>query len=993
MSITSRWAQERSPTWGAAVFGPDQAITGTTPAAVTNTDWWKRADLSYTDTDGYTINTAGWGAGDWQYTANDYDTNGNVIRTWDEYGTRWVLAQGLEPGAGEQFATVTKYNDDITSGGTVVTPAGTLVTDVWAPANWAIPTAPTGPDYVLLRTHTKMTYDQGAPNSGIDPNTDQPYRLVTNQVVTSETPDIPAATVDDTLSISFTGYDKVESSDPKSGWDLGTATSITVDMDQSASINSGDITTVTRFDGQGRVIENRQPTSNGADAGTRQTIYYTGDASASVAACRNKPQYAGWVCQVGPIAQPSGQSMPVTTTTAYTWDGQTATEQDVSGSVTSTTTTTFNAQDRPVTTTTSVSGLSSSTAVPVITTSYDLATGQTTGTSSTAGTTAMTYDNWGRQLSYSNTPTGQPVDTAATTYNNLGRVTKIVDGNGETRYTYDGTDANGVTETRGLVTGLTVKTTGGSEYTTTGAYDHAGSLVTEKLPGQITRYSSYDLAGQNIFTAYHGTIIDPDTGDPTEDPQPLAVFSTNRSADGKIAFEWGPGSDQTYYYDQAGRLTMAEDNSAYFPTRQNHLGCQTNTYTFDANGNRTSQKSAEPGSGGACTLTGATTTTRAYDAADRPTTGGNGTGSYTYDQLGRQTKIPAADAPHDDLGDIDLAYYDTDAIKTITQDGTTTSFTLDGVNRRNTQTATGGASTSTLHRHYTDDGDNPTWTEETTGGSTITTRYTEGLDGDLGITLTTQAGTTTAQLALTTNRGDNATTLTIPATGTAIPDAEGWHLYNEYGDLRAPTPPSPTPGSIYGIGYGWLGAKQRATLNTGLTLMGARLYNQTTGLFTSTDPIFGGNVTLYAYPADPINSTDLTGKWCVAGVGTTCTRYLKNENKTLVPVRHNIKKKLKKTHNLTWKSAKWLMPRLRYDRVERNRSTPGWYDIVYRRRIHEYICNYWGTKCYKSGRSLVVRAIVNFGKGSDGRTIGLKSMYCEGYYKKCPSWINGRKKK
>lgn len=45
--------------------------------------------------------------------------------------------------------------------------------------------------------------------------------------------------------------------------------------------------------------------------------------------------------------------------------------------------------------------------------------------------------------------------------------------------------------------------------------------------------------------------------------------------------------------------------------------------------------------------------------------------------------------------------------------------------------------------------------------------------------------------------------------------------------------------------------------------MGARLYNQTTGLFTSTDPIYGGNTTSYGYPTDPINQTDLDGNWLV----------------------------------------------------------------------------------------------------------------------------------
>lgn len=43
-------------------------------------------------------------------------------------------------------------------------------------------------------------------------------------------------------------------------------------------------------------------------------------------------------------------------------------------------------------------------------------------------------------------------------------------------------------------------------------------------------------------------------------------------------------------------------------------------------------------------------------------------------------------------------------------------------------------------------------------------------------------------------------------------------------------------------------------------LMGVRLYSPQSGLFTSVDPVLGGNANRYTYPGDPINSFDLDGK-------------------------------------------------------------------------------------------------------------------------------------
>ena len=283
--------------------------------------------------------------------------------------------------------------------------------------------------------------------------------------------------------------------------------------------------------------------------------------------------------------------------------------------------------------------------------------------------------------------------------------------------------------------------------------------------------------------------------------------------------------------------------------------CQTRGYGFDVNGNRTSLTRTGDAGGGMCATSGGSTTTWSYDTADRLT------GGYSYDALSRATTVPAADTPNGSgSSDVTLGYYNTDAIASITQDGTTTSYTLDPAGRRSVSTSVTGSTTNqTVTRHYTDASDNPGWVTTVIGSTSTTTRYAESIGGDLAATITDNGTTTSVNLPVVDPHGDVVTSIDIPASG----DPSGitaWIDTDEYGNPLT-TAAGATPTSGTGIGYGWVGGKQRATTDTGLLLMGARVYNPVTAQFTSIDPVFGGNPTAFGYPLDPINGYDLNGQW------------------------------------------------------------------------------------------------------------------------------------
>lgn len=968
-----------APTYAAAVFGPD--YTGTVPDPVTGAGTgidWRYADLSYTDAQGYTINTAGFGAGRWLYTWTDYDELGNVVFSLDSDAIATILdkvAAGTSVGFLPGYGTTTVYNPATgaspPAGLPANTPAGAVVTDVYEPAREMV--HPYG-QLLQTRPRTHTDYDQGAPNGGLNPDTGataaerRGYALATSETVyaANSTENAPPGTPTSAQIISRTliGYDpKAGAPAGTSGWVLGAATSSVIDMDTDGVVDpvgawgiGGDIPTVTYYDTLGRTVETRQPKSaagTGTDAGTTLTSYYTVAAQAAPnTACGGTTATAAWAglpCRTYKAGAPSGgssQTMPDTKFSAYSYLLAPTTTEETSGSVTRTSSSTYLLDGRASTASQAVAGLASSTPTDTSHNTYDTATGallkiETKNAAGTVvtGRTSSTYDSWGRTLTTKNEVPGDPANPAAglvadlstTAYDSVGRVQSVTDAKGGTTYTYDGTDVAGNLERRGLVTKLEVTRAGtaitaANLLTYAGAYDAGGNLVREDLPGGLSRRITFNEAGQAKSLEYLGqlteyTLNEDGTYTPgTATTGTWLMWSNQVNGKGQIvreytpagaAFDGTPGvlnpgeiqpvpigqaeaSDKMYGYDWAGRLTTATDRTAVSsgmtidPDTWGSAAapCTMRGYQFDANGNRIAANIDEHADGNCLgTANSTVSTSYSYDSADRPymsldPDGSSGpqsaSGWYIYDELGRQTTLPSADAPDPSKGHITLGYYDNDLPRSIAQGGTTTTYTLDTADRRwRSVTIAANGDSTTTDRHYTDGGDNPAWTTSTfipNGGAAqpeVFTRYTETLGGDYGVQ-TDAAGA--AVMTLANPHGDTATTVTIPAGTSATTPAVsigGWADYTEYGlpNTGADGTSGVTTADVDqvdgALGYGWLGAKQRATSaeSAGLTLMGVRLYNAKRGQFTSVDPVPGGNSTAYAYPQDPINMFDLDGRW------------------------------------------------------------------------------------------------------------------------------------
>ncbi|WP_406386411.1 RHS repeat-associated core domain-containing protein [Streptomyces sp. NBC_01618] len=795
------WGQTQAPTDATAVFPADSVPAGHIGNQLTAADY-RRAGIHYLAASGDLVNTAAPGG---HISASENDRFGNTVRGLT--AANRSLALGLTAAdrdiqAGLGIAQLTSAERaELLSSRSVYNAAGTRKLEEFGPLRRVELTADLKSDTTVLvpagtsvtaRPWTVNEFDAGRPTDGTATIKDQ----VTKTSTGAQVRDHP--TVHGETRQTQTVFD----------WAKGVSVKTIQDPGGEA------LTTETVHDAQGRVVKQLMPGSNGTDAATRVTTYWS---ATGVGACQGRPEWAGKACSTGPAgAVTGGGSNPaqlVTSTTEYDWWGNAAKTVDTANGVTRTTTTTHDAAGRPAQV--SITG-GVGAAVPQVTIEYDPANGEAVkSVSSTGGTITRVYDKLIRLISYTDADGGQ----TQVQFDALDRPIKATDSVPSTvTFSYDH-----AAEPRGLPT----KTSDSVAGDFTAAYDADGGVVSEKVPGGYSLAQTRDTAGSAIARTY------------TRDSDGMVVFSdqTSESVHGQVTAQ-AAWSDQKYTYDKVGRLSTVKDTA--------DTVCTTRSYGFDQRSNRTSLTTATGTPGADCPTTGGTTRTHTYDSADRASDAG-----WTYDAFGRTSTSP----DHGTIG-----YYANDLAHQQTANGKRQTWQLDSDLRFRSWKAEIGSGSSWTQtesklNHYDSDSDNPRWVVEDTATGAVT-RNVETVTGTLGAT-TDKTGNTVLQL--TNIHGDIA--LQLPLDAGKAPVA----LDNdEYGNARSGQPQAR---------YGWLGSQQRpADTPSGLMLMGVRLYDPSRGRFMQTDPVYGGSANAYDYSnADPCNSTDTNGLYPNCG-----TRRIRN---------------------------------------------------------------------------------------------------------------------
>lgn len=491
------------------------------------------------------------------------------------------------------------------------------------------------------------------------------------------------------------------------------------------------------------------------------------------------------------------------------------------------------------------------------------------------------------------TPTGNYV-VAATGYDATGNPTGTSTTLPASEVSFGGTlNADG---TRTFKTGYTWT---GTHLPATTVPAVGGSLPTETIRNTYDNHG--DPTGANGINAYVSATSWSSYGEPnqyslgvstpiawltfTRDPQTRRIITTDLSAQKATpqlehtAYTYDPAGNTTksvetegggtgaptetqcYTYDSLDQLTQAwsatDACTAYPATAGNTTvgGAQPywTSWTLDAAGNRTQQvQHATPGGSSATTTTTYTPglTGHAHALASTSTTGGaTGSTSYTYNPDGTtSTRVLAA-------GTQTLTYTPEGRTDTVTAPGGTVSYlyTADGdqLIRRDPTTSTLFLPGEELTRN------------NSTGTVTGTRYYTFN-----GTVVSMRTGHGNPQYLYADPHGSAQVAVPTLSTGTGTPIRR---YLDPYGN-----PLGTVTGGTWPDQHAFLGKPQDTT--TGLTDLGARQYDPTTGRFTSPDPLLvpGDPISLagYAYADNnPVTNSDPTGMLCTNGPDGMCVAH------------------------------------------------------------------------------------------------------------------------